>query len=338
MDRVEYNNLTDATAIEAAYRAKQIDVSGFPLSKLQVQGIQSDFADHIQNQVAFGFTIQTGWFNFSDWPGSDGLGNPYLDRRFAMAVQMATDRFQMIDTVYLGDGRPSVNGFTPWFDTAWGPSEEELLTWAGWRPDRDQDIAELRGLIEASGYDTGRGLELIIPDLWEGTYPSITETTQAMFSNAMGFDVTFDVQPYTVVLQRLEDGTYPGSGPQWGNPPSNLDPSNGWSNGLLPGGSSNFPSWNYDFQPVTDLVTAMLTELDVDARKDMATQVTRILVGQDPEHGLEGIQNFWGVMNGIQRTIAWPYVHTGEDVFQFAHASHRHDDTWLDTNHPEFPA
>ena len=32
-----------------------------------------------------------------------------------------------------------------------------------------------------------------------------------------------------------------------------------------------------------------------------------------------------------------PIVRT-EDVFQFAHASHRHDDTWMDTGHPQFPA
>ncbi len=343
LEGTEQHTITDSTATEAAWRAKQVDAAAFPLSLVQVQGIMADFPETHQGRRSFGFTIGTGWFNFSpDWSGSDGEGNPYLDRRFAMAVHMAVDRFQMIDTVYLGDARPSVNGSTPWFDGAWAPPEEELLTWPGWRVDRDGDIAELRGLLEASGYDTSRGLELIIPDLWEGTYPGITETEQAMFQNALGFDVTFDVQPYTIVLQRLEDGTYPGSGPQWGNPPSNLDPSNEWANGLLPGGSSNFPSFNYDFPPVTERVEKMQTEMDTEKRKALASEVTLILVGQDPAYGLDGIQNFWGVMNGIQRTVTHNYAFIpddveGRNVWQFAHAAHHWESIWMDITHPDYP-
>lgn len=342
LDSTEHHNITDATATEAAWRNKQVDAAAFPLSLVQVQGIMADFPDTHQSRRSFGFTILTGWFNFSEWPGEDGQGNPYLDRRFAMATHMAVDRFQMIDTVYLGDARPSVNGSTPWFDGAWAPPEEELLTWPGWRVDREEDIAELRGLIDASGYDTSRGLNLLIPDIWEGTYPGVTETEQAMFQNAMGFDVTFEVQPYTVILQRLEDGTYPGSGPQWGNPPANLDPSNGWNNGLIPGGSSNFPSWNYDYAPVTELVTKMQTELDMAARQELVREATLILAGQHPEHGLDGIQNTWGVMNGIQRVVAHNYTHVpddvnGRNVWQFAHAAHHWESIWMDTNHPDYP-
>ena len=344
LDGIEHHTITDGTATEAAWRNKQVDAAAFPLSKVQVEGIIADFPETHQRRRSFGFTIGTGVFNYlSDWPGDDGLGNPYLDRRFSMAMQMAVDRFQMIDTVYLGDGRPSVNGATPWFDTAWAPSEEKLLAIPGYRVDRDADIQELRALVDASGFDTSRGLNLLIPDIWEGTYPGITETEQAMFLNALGWEVSFEVQPYTVIVGRLQDGTYPGSGPQWGNPPANLDPSNIWNNTLLPGASNNWPALSYGFQPTTDLVNAMQTELDFERRHDMAVEVTDILTGQHPDYGLDGIQNAWGVMNGIQRTVTHNYAHIpddveGKNVWQFAHAFHHLNDTWLETGHPDYPA
>ena len=55
MERMEFNNLTDPTAVEGAYRARQIDIGGFPLSKLQVDGIQNDFPDH--PVAAFVFSV-----------------------------------------------------------------------------------------------------------------------------------------------------------------------------------------------------------------------------------------------------------------------------------------
>ena len=44
------------------------------------------------------------------------------------------------------------------------------------------------------------------------------------------------------------------------------------------------------------------------------------------------------VLSDVQRIIEWPYVNADPDVFQFAHATHRHDGTSLDTTHADFPA
>ena len=142
---------------------------------------------------------------------------------------------------------------------------------------------------------------------------------------------------YTVILQRLTEGTEPGDIPSWTNPPQDLDPTNGWAQGRVPGGSSNL--YTYDHPPVTALIETMQVTLDVEERKVMAREIQLMMLGQSTENpGLEGLAPSIGVVNGIQRTIEWPYVNAGEDVFQFAHASHRHDDTWLDTTHADFPA
>ena len=336
-DSVTHSNLTDPTAVEAAYRGKEIFVGGFPLSTVQADAILADFPDHRSGQIAFGFTIITGGANFNpDWAGEDGLGNPWIDRRFAQAMHVAVDRYLMIDAVYLGSGKPSGMGETPWYNAFWAVPEEELLATPGFRPDRAADIEEARALLDASGYDRSRSLTLIAPDIWEGTYPGILETEVGMYREALDIDVTFDVQPYTVILQRWIEGTYPGQGPQWTNPPSDLDPTTSYNNNYVPGGSTN--NLYYDFQPMTDIAQEMQTTLDLEQRQSMAHEAQRILLGTHPDYGLEGIANSPAVMNGISPALWWPFVERPDDSLQFAHASHRYDEGWIDVNHPDYPA
>jgi len=207
-DTVTLSNLTDPTAVEAAYRGREIFVGGFPLSTVQAESVLNDFPDHGQGQIAFGFTIITGGANFNaDYPGEDGLGNPWIDRRFTQAMHVAVDRYLMIDTVYLGSGKPSGMGETPWYNSYWAIPEEELLQTPGFRPDREADIAEARALFDASGYDRSRGLTLIAPDIWEGTYPGILETEVGMYREALDLDVNFDVVEQNFGAVSLQVGT-----------------------------------------------------------------------------------------------------------------------------------
>ena len=334
---VEFVNLTDATAVDAAYRAKGIDIGGFPLSSVQVEELTGDFPDHETAEGAFGFTIVTVMGTYEPgWEGSDGLGNPYLDRRFAYAMHVAVDRDLLIDAVYLGAAKPSATHFCPWFSTYWTIPADELRTIPGYRIDRDADIQLCRELIEASGFDTSRTVTIYIPDLWEATYPGISETTRNMYNEALGFNVELDIQPYTVMQDRYDNQTFPGRAPTWTNPPADLDPTAQFTLSLKVGGASNLTQYNY--QPVEDIVDRMATTLDTEQRRDMALQVQRIGLGVDDTHGLDGIFGWFGVMNGVAPQIWWPYVNRDDNTWQFAHDSHNHDDTWLDTTHPEFPA
>ena len=336
-DAVEFVNLTDATAVDAAYRAKGIDIGGFPLSSVQVEELTGDFPDHETAEGAFGFTIVTVMGTYEPgWEGSDGLGNPYLDRRFAYAMHVAVDRDLLIDAVYLGAAKPSATHFCPWFSTYWTIPAEELRTVPGFRIDRDADIQLCRELIAASGFDTSRTVTIYIPDLWEQTYPGISETTRNMYREATGVNIELDIQPYTVMQDRYDNKTFPGRAPTWTNPPADLDPTAQFTLSLKVGGASNLTQYNY--QPVEDIVDEMTTTLDNEQRRDMALKVQRIGLGVDDDHGLEGIFGWFGVMNGVAPQIWWPYVNRDDNTWQFAHDSHNHDDSWLDTNHPDFPA
>ncbi len=336
-DAVEFVNLTDATAVDAAYRGRGIDIGGFPLSSVQVEELSGDFPDHPVEEGAFGFTIVTVMGTYEPgWEGSDGLGNPYLDRRFAYAMQVAVDRDLLIDAVYLGAAKPSATHFCPWFSTYWTIPPEELRTVPGFRLNRDEDIQLCRELIAASGFDTDRTVTIYIPDLWEQTYPGISETTRNMYNEALGFNVELDIQPYTVMQDRYDNQTFPGRAPTWTNPPADLDPTAQFTLSLKVGGASNLTQYNYP--AVEEIVDEMSVTLDTEQRRDMALQVQRIGLGVDEEHGLEGIFGWFGVMNGIAPTIWWPYVNRPDDTWQFAHDSHNMDTAWLDTSHPEYQA
>ena len=332
IDSIGMENLTDPTTVETAYRNREIDVGGFPLSTVQAEAIGNDFPDHPQSQIAFGFTIITGIFNFNaDWPGEDGLGNPFIDRRFAYALHLAVDRYLMIDAVYLGSGKPSGQEHTPWFSSYWAIPEDELLATPGYRPDRALDIADARAYLDASGYDKDRPLLLYAPDIWEQTYQGILETEKAMYEEALGIEVDFNIQPYTVLLQRWVSKTYPGGGPQWTNPPDDLDPTTSYNQNLTPGGATN--NLSYNFQPMADIAETMITTLDREERREMALEAQRILLGTHPDHGIDGLGPAPAVMNGISPAVWWPYVQRPDDTLQFAHASHRYDDA-LDRHQP----
>ena len=337
LERIQFTNLVDATAVDAAYRGRGIDIGGFPLSSLQVEGILSDFPDHKSFDVPFGFTIQIR-YNFNpDWPGEDGLGNPWADRRLAYAFHVATDRYLLIDAVYLGSAKISAIAQAPWFNQAWTVPQEELATWPGYRPNRDADIQMANELLDAAGVDReSRTFYWITPDVWEQTYPGITETVRSMYEQALGVTLSMDIQPYTVILQRLLEGTHPGQTPAWTNPPQDLDPTGEWNITHVEGGSSNFSQYNYP--PAEEMIKGMRTELDVEARMDTASELLKIFLGVHPDHGVEGMTGQPSVMNAISPQVEWPYVNNSEDVYQFAHASHRYDDTWLDSNHPDYSA
>ena len=336
-DAVEFVNLTDATAVDAAYRGKGIDIGGFPLSSVQVEELSGDFPDHPIEEGAFGFTIVTVMGTYEPgWEGSDGLGNPYLDRRFAYAMHVAVDRDLLIDAVYLGAAKPSATHFCPWFSQYWTIPPEELRTVPGFRLDRDADIALCRELIDASGFDKSRTVTIYIPDLWEQTYPGISETTRNMYAEATGINVELDIQPYTVMQDRYDNKTFPGRAPTWTNPPADLDPTAQFTLSLKVGGASNLTQYNY--APVEEIVDEMSVTLDTEQRRDMALEVQRIGLGVDETHGLEGIFGWFGVMNGIAPTIWWPYVNRPDHTWQFAHDSHNWDTVWMDNSHPDFPA
>lgn len=333
LDEYRTFNIFDETTVDTALRNKELEDAGLNVSR--VDQLLIDFPDMVRRTLGGGFTIIIRGNFSTEWEGEDGQGNPWADRRVWAAYHMATNRQLMIDTVYLGSAKPTALAATPWFSSFWAPSEDELITFRGYRTNKDLDNKEANDLLDAAGFDRSREIQIILPDVWEERYPGIRETTIAMYADAIGMNVNVILEPYTIILQRLVDGSYPGDGPNWTNPPSNLDPTTWFYDSLRPGGSINF--WSYDYPRVTALVEEMKVTLDQDVKQQQGREVVGILMGEDQEAGLEGISPEFGVMNPVSHRAAWPWYHPNEDVFQFGHANHNHDTTWIDTEHPEIP-
>jgi len=328
-------NLFEETAVETALRGKELDGAWLNISR--VEGLLEDFPQMNRNTLGGGFTIQCR-SNFNpDWDGEDGLGNPWLDRRMWAAFHVATDRYLMMDTVYLGSAKLSALPETPWFSAFWAPPQDELITWPGYRPDRGAELTLVNELMDATGFrESGRVLDIILPDVWEERYPGITETTKSMYESAMGIEMKIDIQPYTVILQRLVAGDYPGDGPSWTNPPSDLDPTTSWLLGRVPGASANL--YTYEHPRVTELANLMKVTLDLEEKKVMSDEVVQIMMGVHPETGWDGISPSIGVMNPVSNEASWPYYRPPGDLYQFAHAGHNQDRLWLDVDDPDYPA
>ena len=334
-DSWELFNLFEQTAVETAVRNKELDGAWLDISI--IERLLEDFPQMQRNTVGGGFTIMIrGNFN-PDWQGEDGLGNPWVDRRLWAAYHIATDRYLMIDAVYLGSAKPSVLPEVPWFSTFWTPSQEEISEIPGFRPNRDAELQMVNELVDATGFrDTGRSIYLFAPDVWEQRYPGIVETSKNMYESAMGIEFDIGVDPYTVLLQRLVEGTFQGQIPCWTNPPDDLDPTTRWLAGLIPGGSLNF--YSYENARVTELAEEMKITLDLEAKKVLADEVIQIQLGEHPDWGWEGISPGPGVMNPVSNEASWPWYHGTADSYQFAHSGHKLvDELWLDTSHPEYP-
>ena len=322
---------------EAWYRDGFVSMCGRFFPHTLADQILADFPDHQSAPVAHGHTVDMA-FNFNEAnDGTDGLGNPWVDRRVAYAFHLATDRRQLMDAIYFGNAEVSATAGAPWFSRAWTVPPEELATWPGYRPNRDEDLNMANDLLDASGVDRpNRTFYWITPDVWEQTYPGISEAMKSMYEQALDIRVQIDARPYQEINWRTVDGTVPARTPAWTHPPSDLDPTDWWNVAYVEGGSANLLHYNYP--PAEELITGMKTELNMERRQETARELLRMFLGVHPQHGLEAMTPRPAVMNGFWRQLSWPYVHNSEDVYQFAHASHRYDDTWLDTTHPEYSA
>ena len=90
-----------AADAQQLYLGKQLDLVAAPLGKLAVEALRAEFPVHASFDLPVQTPIQLG-FVFTDDPD-----NPLRDPRLARALSLAVDRFELIDRLYLGDGRLS---------------------------------------------------------------------------------------------------------------------------------------------------------------------------------------------------------------------------------------
>ena len=330
LDSISWVIISDQTAVETAYRNGELDTVS--LNVAAIEGIAADFPEHVRYERGVVLPLAMRFNYNQDW-----ADNPWLDRRVPYAFHVAMDRDAIIDFVYLGAGKPSTIQHPNWYH-GWAIDQETTRTLPGYRPDKAADIEMARDLLSAAGVEEGQEFDLVVADIFEGLYQGSSELYQNMFENALGVTINIRLEPYNSIFAQLATGDYPGQMPIWVGAGTG-DPTGAWNSRLVPGGSENWEK--YDFPPVADIVTKMLVTLDADARREMANEVSWILLGEDERYGLDGFAAQSVMGNGIDTSIHWPYLHmprrSSHQVWE-REGWHWNREFWMDTTHPDFPS
>ena len=144
LDEVELLRIADTATAIARFRSKQLDfvaVTGRDARQLRGGGFQEFESDGNSLQIRPNVTRP-----------------PFNDPRVRRALHLAVDRQQLIDLV-LGGAGYIYTDLPRYFPAALKP--DELLKMPGFRPDKNEDLAEARKLLGAAGYGGGFAFESI---------------------------------------------------------------------------------------------------------------------------------------------------------------------------------
>jgi peptide/nickel transport system substrate-binding protein len=86
---------------------------------------------------------------------------PFNDVKVRLALHLTVDRRAMNDTFASGDGLFNPPAINP-IRKSWAIPQEELLAMPGWRPQKDEDIAQAKLLLTQAGYTTSNPLSFTI--------------------------------------------------------------------------------------------------------------------------------------------------------------------------------
>ena len=289
LERIELRHLPDPAAQAEAYRRGEIDVWS-PGDPTALNPLLEEFADQRLSERPLPFAVQLAF----SYRGESGT-NPYVDRRVAQAVHLAIDRFAVIQATYRGYAR--LSGPRPWFAFGWAMPEAELAQQPGYRRDKAADIAAARQLIQASGYEGA--LPLAIADVFEATFPGVSESVGQTLEANLGLAVDRSVLQYSQILERFREGALAAT-LGWGDPLSDPDPTDDLLRTMHSQGAENFGGFS---DPVVDgAIEQMRTTLDRAERQRIYREsVQPALLG-----GPGWIVN---IANGVQRTAVRTGVH-----------------------------
>jgi peptide/nickel transport system substrate-binding protein len=267
---------------------------------------RSDEVSALQNPTTWAFTVT---FNATK--------PPFDDPRVRRAVHLGISRqdlaaaYATSDTILVPTRwcQPSSPLATP---------EDEIAALPGYRPEKDEDIAEAKRLLEEAGFadgikdvvflvrgTTGPGLDIYAPAF------------QDMMKTNLNIESTINPVDGTVYFDIVRGGDFNITS---GVPAGAInDPSDYWAQWYKTGGSQNYGGYsNPEFD---DLLARISREMDVDTRRDLVRQAEDMLDQECPMffHGWGAIPRIWrNDLHGIDQHVLGTYM------------AFRYDTLWLD--------
>ena len=261
MERITIRHKLDRSAEAAAFAAKQIDII-YPPDKAVLEATRATVPNMGSGKIVqdLGPTLV---MNMNK--------PPFNDVRVRRALHLALDRQALNQALSLGDG--VINAPGVWgLKQGWAISQDELLKMPGFRPEKDQDIADAKKLLADAGVGSGLKTTLIYPQSFS-TAPKIGEVSAESFRK---IGVTLDLRPLedAVWLKNQTDGVYDIVFVT----NFNATPVRQWRNILHSKGSLNNSGIN---DPALDkLIDDQGKEVDLAKRQQMWLQVQKILLDQ----------------------------------------------------------
>ena len=319
IDAVQYFPLfTDQAAQQSAFEQKQLDAFS-PRNVAVLNELLERYKDQIYQTRRFSTNPMAGTYY--------GGAPPWSDQRLIGAIFKVIDRHQMVQLLFQGAG--AVSGNVPPSQQAFGITERELLTFEGYRLEKDQDIAEAKQMWEAANGASLGEVVIDIPDIWEGSFPGIGATIAGWLQSALGNSFRPEIQPYSTITNKIIKQEY-GNGRAniwygWISDVTKLEPTLDLFS-IYNSSQPQFFQFGVKIDEVDKLTEQAVQELDIEKRKELCKEIERLLLKN------------WGAgipYNVIQviNTLRWNYYKSGEDA-PFVNSHNFYRDSWFDRNDP----
>ncbi len=126
---------------------------------------------------------------------------PWNDLRLTRAIDLATNRRQLIQQLHNGLGK--VSGPVSWMQEAWAIPQGDLETTPGYRVDKDADIEEARALWNAAGGPELGQIDWVTSELWasRAAWSATPGIIAEMFNQAFDTDQFNGItKPYLEII------------------------------------------------------------------------------------------------------------------------------------------
>jgi peptide/nickel transport system substrate-binding protein len=316
----------DPTAHRVAFEQKQVDHFSSPDPSLTAAIIEANREE--MGEVLTG-VANTVFLHLN-------MRQQFGDIRHVRAVNAAFDRRQAIQTFHQGLGQ--VSGPVTWLQEGYALEPEELVTYPGYRTNRDEDIQEARDLWAAADGASLGEIDIKIPDTWLGPWPDTSQVIPEMLNEALGVRqfVSTRTTYNDEIIPNLANGQFP-NWFAWTSQVSGPDPRAGLSQTYHSASTANFQ--HVSNPELDELVSSAMLTADFEEAVDLSRQAQRIILDQG-QYGNVVLYNY------ISRSATWNYFHgnvkvpprgtePGEGYNIFAgHLAGQN--VWMDHNDPSF--
>lgn len=305
--------LQDGTA-EAFFREKKIDVGSFVENPSWVFGLKEEIPELVLHRPPI-----SGWVQSAIQVNCA----PFNDVRLRKAFHLATDRQQVIDVIWKGEGQ--MVGPVGAAIKYWALPQEELESLPGYRqgPEREQDIADAVAAYEAAGRPP-------LPEMWFADVPSYIPAYSKTYGETMrknlGTDLKIAIRPYISILESFVRADCERGLIYWG----------------FNNGSIDLDDWVYPFRTgePRNLIRLSDPELDVllddqrrefnaERRRELGYEIQRYLLGVTGDK--PGAYAALPYATLVQASVSWPY-YKNRVSFPWFGNSYWLANVWLDRN------